>query len=149
MKTKRIISFNNENYLLPRISYLAFASVLRFAVQFLIIILYSNLLSLQLYGQYQYIWMYINFFNLMMVFGFSTLAMSTPLHEIKRWLFDHKKTITSFIILLNVVAISILFIRSSYFNGLQRSFLFLLLVLQNIIVVTEAVAIKKEREKNV
>lgn len=135
--------------ILPRISYLAASSVIRFFIQIVIIFLYSHQLSLRLYGQYQFIWMFLNFFSLIMLFGLGSLVLSTPLYEIKNWIHAKVKLITAVFIFFNITALVFLLIRGEYFTLTEKGLLIFLLLLQNLIVVAEAIAIKKEKEKKV
>lgn len=149
MNKDNIIYSNSVNTVLPRISYLALSSVIRFVVQFAIIIVYSHRLSLAVYGQYQFIWMFINFFSLIMLFGLNSLVLSTPLYEIKNWIRSHIKLVVGCFIFFNAIALGFLFIRGEYFTNSEKSLLVLLLILQNLLVIAEAVTIKREQEKKV
>ncbi len=130
-----------------RISLLACSSVLKFVLQLAIIILYSRKLSLTDYGVYQFIWMYINFFSLLGIFGLSSLVLSVPPAHIREWIGKNKKTVLGFFAVLNGSAIFFLMLCENYFSVPQTLLLICLLILQNIMLIAESIAIKNEQEK--
>lgn len=138
--------FNFRNFF-SRTGYLAVSSLLKFFVQLAIVILYSQKLSLTEYGIYQFIWMYINFFSVLALFGVTTLMLSTPLTSLVNWIKNNKRLIVFSFIALNTFALVFLFVYGTYFSLYQNMLLVTLLFLQNLSLIAESIAIKKEQEK--
>ena len=136
--------FNN---FFGRIGYVAISSLLKFIVQLIIVILYSRNLSLTDYGIYQFIWMFINFFSIVGLFGLTTLMLSTPLQTLKAWIKINSKLLLITFISLNTIAVLFLFMYGTYFSALEKSLLAVLLLLQNVSLIAESVAVKNEQEK--
>ncbi len=139
-------TFNAKDFL-GSISILAFSSIIKFIVQIAIVVLFAKKLSLTDYGIYQFIWMYINFFSVIGLFGLSFLMLSTSLADIINWIKTNKHIIISTIILINSIAIAYLFFFNSYFTILEKLLVLSLLLLQNISLLLESLAIKAERIK--
>ena len=136
--------FNN---FFSRIGYLAVGSLLKFFVQLAIVILYSHKLSLTDYGIYQFIWMYINFFSVMGLFGVTTLMLSTSLPSLTVWVKANKKLLLFLFAAVNSLALLFLFVSGTYFSPYEKTLLVILLFLQNVSLIAESLAIKNEEEK--
>ncbi len=142
----RAYSFRFNNFF-GRIGYLAVSSLFKFFIQLIIVVLYSHKLSLTDYGIYQFIWMYINFFSVLGLFGATTLMLSTPLHSMAQWIKTNRKIILSCFVVLNTLAVLFLFLYGTYFSSYEKILLVMLLCLQNAGLIAESIAIKKEQEK--
>ncbi len=136
-------SFNAKKFV-GNISLLAISSVLKFIVQFAIVILYAKKLSLTDYGIYQFIWMFINFFSVLGLFGLTALMLSATTNDIINWIKAKKKYIIIVAVTFNITTIIYLFAFNFYFTNTEKILLLILLLLQNISLVAESLAIKNE-----
>ncbi len=134
---------------LHRISFLAIGSIIKFIVQFAIIVIYSNYLSLTQYGEYQFLWLFLNFFSILGLFGFTSMLLGTPVLHLAVWIKKNKKYIITGVVAINALAVSFLFIYSNYLSTEARILLVVLLILQNISTIAETILIKNEQEKRV
>ena len=143
------IKHSRISAILKRVGYISLSSVLKFGVQIAIIIIFSHKLSLTDYGRYQFVWMYINFFSLLGLFGLTSLILSTPLLEIKELVKKHRLLLSGCFVALNSIAILFLFVYGKNFTWTQKELLLILLIFQNIALVLESIAIKNKQEKKV
>jgi O-antigen/teichoic acid export membrane protein len=120
---------------------------LKFIVQFAIVILFAKKLSLTDYGIYQFIWMFINFFSVIGLFGLTALLLSTATNDIINWIKANRKYIIIVAVTLNAIAIIYLFAFNFYFTSVEKILLLILLLLQNVSLLAESLAIKKELVK--
>ncbi len=66
------------------------SSILRVGVQFVVIFLYARNLTLDEYGFYQSVWLYINIASIVSLFGLPSLFFHLPLITIKHWIKENK-----------------------------------------------------------
>ena len=95
---KNIGFFNNDIYF-KKISSLVFGAMLKFSVQFCILIFFSRKLSLTDYSLYQYVWMLINIFSVITLFGIPQLLLAVTHQQIYQFVYANKKAIIRFCIL--------------------------------------------------
>ena len=139
----------NVNAFTHRISVLSASAILKFLLQFIIIVVFAKKLSLADYGTYQSVWLYINFFSVVGLFGLSALLLSSPADAVFSWIKENKKKLYSAALLINLLAVGCLFGFGSGFSLSEKLLLLSLLAAQNISFIGEALLIKIEKEKNV
>ena len=139
----------NINAFTHRIGILSGSAVLKFALQFIIIIVYAKNLSLVDYGIYQSVWLFINFFSVIGLFGLSALLLSSPFDAVLTWIKENKKKVYTTGLLLNLLCAGYLFGFGPAFSLQEKFLLVALLVAQNISFLAEALLIKIEKEKKV
>lgn len=122
------------------------SSILRIGVQFVVIFLYARNLTLNEYGFYQSVWLYINIASVVSLFGLPSLLLSGAVINIKNWIRWHKKSFFQIACVLNLVPLIYIFIFANNFDLITKCLLGLLIVVQNIAIITEVLTIKKEQE---
>lgn len=122
------------------------SSFLKMAVQLGIIYLYARKLSLEDYGQYQSVWLYTNVVSVISLFGFSSLILSAPLSSIKDWIKQNQRRFYTTAFLLNFVPLVYILFIAVGFDWPVKLLLIAMIFLQNTTIITEAIAIKKEKE---
>ncbi len=123
------------------------SSVMRLAVQLIIIFLFSRKLSLTEYGLYQSVWLYINVVSIIALFGLPSLILSSSLSSIKEWIKQNKKLFTILFLLLNFTPLLYILFAVTEYNFTTKLLVIILSIVQNISILTETIAIKKKKEK--
>ena len=121
--------------------------MLKFGVQLAIAIFFSHRLSLEEYGDYQFIWMFVNFFSLISLFGLSNYLLSTSIAQLLAIIKKFKKKIVIVLSLVNIAAILFVYLSNNNLSGGEKILLVCLLLLQNISLAIDAIAIKNQEEK--
>jgi O-antigen/teichoic acid export membrane protein len=114
--------------------------------QILIILLYSRHLSYIDYGLYQSVWLYINVISVFALFGLPSILLSVSANNIIVWIKQNK---TSFYLtagILNLLPLIYFFFAVQGFTDSCKLLLIALVVAQNIAIVVEILAVKKEKE---
>ena len=122
------------------------SSILRIAIQLAVIFLYARNLTLVEYGLYQSVWLYINIASVVSLFGLPSLLLSGPVVNIKKWISGHKKYFFQIACVLNLLPLIYIFIFANNFDLTTQCLLVLLIVVQNIAIITEVLTVKKEQE---
>lgn len=112
-----------------------------------ITIIYSRKLSLDDYGKFQSIWMYVNIVNVVISFGISAVILSTNLNFFFSFIKKNKKKISIFYSLLWISGLIILFLFAKNFNASLKLLLVAFIIIQNIGAVVETLLIKRQGEK--
>ena len=123
------------------------SSVFKMLAQLTIIFLYARNLSVENYGLYQSVWLYINIASMISLFGLPALILSSPVNAITGWIKENKNYFILFFGLLNFIPLLYILITVTEYNFITRILLIILTAVQNIAVVMETTAIKKEKEK--
>lgn len=142
-----ISSDNILQGILKRIGLLGLSAMLKFIIQVGVVIFFSHSLSLEQYGDYQFIWMFVNFFSILSLFALGNFMLSTRIEIVFAIISQHKKIIIRLLILVNIAAILFVYFSKNGLDNLERFLLILLLIVQNISLLVDAIAIKKEQEK--
>jgi len=122
------------------------SSILRIAVQLAVIFLYARNLTLTEYGLYQSVWLYINITSVVSLFGLPSLLLSGSVVNIKKWIRSHKKYFFKIACVLNLLPLIYIFNFANNLDLTTKSLLVLLIVVQNIAIITEVLTVKKEQE---
>lgn len=133
--------------ILKRIGLLGLSALLKFIIQVAVVIFFSHGLSLEQYGDYQFIWMFVNFFSILSLFGLSNFILSTRIEIVFAIIAKYKKLVIRLLILVNIGAILFLSFSKNGLDNVERILLILLLILQNISSLIDAIAVKNEQEK--
>jgi O-antigen/teichoic acid export membrane protein len=123
------------------------SSVFKMFTQLAIIFLYARNLSVVDYGLYQSVWLYINIASVISLFGLPALILSSPANAIAGWIKENKKYFLFFFGMLNFIPLAYILLAVTEYNFTTRVLLITLTVVQNIAVLIETAAIKKEKEK--
>ncbi len=123
------------------------SSFLRMLVQLAIIILYSKKLSITDYGLYQSVWMYVNIFSLISLFGLPSLLLSNSPKNVLFWIKQHVAFFASIAAILNFLPILYVFFAANDFNISTKCLLVCLIVVQNVAIIMETLIIKREKER--
>lgn len=118
-------------------------------VQMIIIFVYSRQLSLDEYGQYQSLWLFVNVLSVIGLFGLPTLLLSHSTNGILNW---RKQNKTTFLIAFSIVTILpplLFFLFTKEQGTITKMLLIGLVFVQNISILFETISIKLEREKRV
>jgi O-antigen/teichoic acid export membrane protein len=137
------------NSFMNRIGLLAFSSIVKFLVQIVILILAAKKLSLPDYGIYQLVWMYLNFFSVVLLFGAYNLIISANTTSLTKWFAVKRKPILICVVLFHAITFLYLLVFTKYFSTIENIILAFVILAQNIAIIFEAIAIKKENEKQV
>lgn len=129
-----------------RSSLLIVGNMVKLMVQLLLLFWLSRKLSVEHYGQYQSLWLYINVISVVSLFGLPALMLSSGEHAIQRWVSAHqKKVIIGAIVLLALPPLYILLAAKS-FSPFNRGLIAVLIVAQILNILTETRAIKQQKE---
>lgn len=136
-----IIKFAKRSFLLIG------SSVIRLAVQLIIIFLFSRKLSLTEYGLYQSAWLYINVISIIALFGLPSLILSSSVSSISTWLKQNKKLFTILLLLLNFTPLLYILLAVTEYNFTTKLLVIVLSIVQNISILAETIVIKNKKEK--
>ena len=135
------------NKIFKRSFLLILGKVTRLIVQVFIIIWYSRKLSFTDYGTYQSIWLYVNIVSIFSMFGLPSLILSTSSKNIIIWIRQNKVLFFFWSSLLNFIPLIYILFKVDEYSFAIRILVIMLIIVQNISIITETVAIKKEKEK--
>jgi len=122
------------------------SNLLKLFVQLAIIFLYSRHLSLKDYGLYQSVWLYINIAGVIALFGLPSIILSASAKNIKAWINANGNYFYPLVLLMNILPVLYIFFGNSFFDFHTKMLLTALTVAQNISIIAETIAIKKEKE---
>jgi O-antigen/teichoic acid export membrane protein len=128
-------------------SFLLIASqLIRLAAQLSIIFIYARHLSYKDYGLYQSVWLYVNVISILSLFGLPSLILSTPQKNIFKWIKENGNHFFIIAVALNLLPRIFLLAVIHEFDITERFLIVVLIVIQNISIITETITIKKEKE---
>ncbi len=139
----------SKNNFFGKISFLALGSILKFLVQLFVIILFSKILSLADYGKYQEVFMYINFFSTISLFGLPTILLLHSTDEIFHWIKANKKTIFIFLLTIYMLSVGYILILLPHFILVEKLLLIGVLILQNVLFTVEAISLYNKKENKI
>ncbi|MGC4104199.1 lipopolysaccharide biosynthesis protein [Ferruginibacter sp.] len=125
------------------------SSLLRLAVQLAILFIFSRKLPVADYGLYQSVWLYSNVISVIAVFGLPSLILSVTITDIRKWIAANKKTFAFAAISLHLLPILYILLFAEKYDPVTKLLLLALVLVQNISILTEALAIKNKKEKKV
>jgi O-antigen/teichoic acid export membrane protein len=125
---------------------LIISKLIRVFIQLFILFLYSRKLSYNDYGQYQSIWLYVNIFSVFGLFGLPSVLLSISTSNIISWIKKNKIIFLSTALALNTIPLLYIYIKSPEYNTTIWILLIVLTLTQNISIIAETIAIKKEKE---
>lgn len=132
-------SFSNKSALL-------FAgNMIRLAVQLIILVFFSRRLLVNDYGLFQAVFLFLNFFGIITLFGLPSVILSIPGNNIWEWIRKNKKWVVLFAVLLYGASILFLLFSNTNYNLSFCTLLFLALLVQNFAAISESLAIRKNR----
>jgi len=114
--------------------------------QVIIILLYSRHLSYIDYGLYQSVWLYINIISVFALFGLPSILLSVSANSIIAWIKQNKISFYLTACALNLLPLIYFFFAVKGFTGSCKLLLITLIIAQNIAIVIEILAVKKEKE---
>lgn len=136
---ERLTSFSRKSILL------FLGNGVRLLVQLVILYFYSHRLSVIDYGYYQAVFLFLNLFGIITLFGLPALILSMPEKNIQTWiLVNRKKVFTAVLLLFTITLISLYKLTPGFSNPL-RYWLIIALLTQNIAGIAESLAIKRNR----
>jgi O-antigen/teichoic acid export membrane protein len=150
MNFANVENLNSDNAFLKNILhrsiFLIAGKFAKLVSQVFAIILFSKYLNLNDYGHYQTIWVYINVAAVIGLFGLPSLILSEPANNILNFYKRNRRLLNIGFITVNLLIF--LFIPSLRQQDiLFKAVIFLLIIFQNLSIITDAVALKFEREK--
>lgn len=129
-----------------RSSLLIAGNMVKLMVQLLLLFWLSRKLSVEHYGQYQSLWLYINVLSVVALFGLPALMLSSGEHAIKQWVSTHKKNVIIGAILLLALPLLYILLAAKSFSLFNRGLIGLLITAQILNILTETRAIKQQKE---
>ena len=124
-------------------------NLIKLAVQLAVIYVYSRNLAVPDYGRYQSVWLYINVFSVISLFGLPAILLSANQVDIRQWINSNKKLFMSFVAGLLLLPVAWLLCINEQFDLQERLLLCSLLLLQNFSIIAETISIKKEKEQRI
>lgn len=125
------------------------SNLLKLFVQLAILYIYSRLLNVEQYGLYQSIWLYVNVLSVIGLFGLPAVLLSSSEDNIKASFQKFKKPFLGILLLLNIIPIVYFFIIPNAFPIDTIGLIVAVVFVQNISILAETFAIKKQKEKKV
>lgn len=122
-------------------------NLVKLLVQITILILYSRMLSVEDYGKYQSVWLFINVFGVAILFGLPSLLLSAGSKRVLRWIKKNKALFVSLALAVHLIPGAYLAFTNNGFETNTLPWLYALLLAQNFSVVRETLAIKYDRQK--
>jgi len=122
------------------------SKLMRVCVQFFILFLYARRLSYEQYGLYQSIWLYVNVLSVFGLFGLPSIILSASNHTIIAWIKENKKSFLITAIILNIVPLIYFYFKTPEYSFMIWLLLLGVTIIQNISIIVEAIAIKREKE---
>ncbi|MBX2887966.1 MAG: polysaccharide biosynthesis C-terminal domain-containing protein [Ferruginibacter sp.] len=120
-------------------------SMIRLAVQLIILVFFSRHLLVNDYGLFQAVFLFLNLFGIITLFGLPSVILSIPGNNIWEWVRKNKKWVVLFAVLLYGAAILFLIFSNTGYNLSLCSLLFLGLLVQNFAALSESLAIRNNR----
>jgi len=122
------------------------SKLMRACIQFFILFLYARKLSYEQYGLYQSIWLYVNILSVFGLFGLPSIILSASNNTIITWIKQHKKNFFIAAVALNTIPLIYFYYKTPGYPIIIWLLLIILTIIQNISIIIETLAIKKERE---
>ncbi len=121
-------------------------SFIKLFCQIIVLIIFAKHLSVDDYGLYQTVWMYVNIISVILLFGLPSFMLSVSDDELANWIKANKKKIWSFCGLVLVSSFFYLFLFDKLFNFQIKISLLLFVIVQSISIITDNYLIKKGKE---
>lgn len=122
-------------------------SIFKMLTQIIVLIIYARKLSLVDYAVYQSVWLYVNVISVVSLFSLPSIILTAGVNNIKIWITNNKNTFWFFTAVFNFGPVVYMFLVPSSFTFTTTILLLCLTVIQNGSVITEAIAVKQEKEK--
>ena len=132
-----------------KVSILSVSTGLKFIVQFIILIFASNILPLEAYGLYQSMFLFINFFSIVAVFGLNNLLLIYPLQQVVNYVKLNIKTIFPLFLIFSFLLLFVLFFTYNHFQLFQKWLLLVLLITQVFSIVQDTLLLKAEKYNSI
>ncbi|MEI9933268.1 MAG: polysaccharide biosynthesis C-terminal domain-containing protein [Ferruginibacter sp.] len=120
---------------------------IRLFTQLIIIYVYARRLNYVDYGTYQSIWLYINVISVIGLFGLPSLLFSTSIIYVRSWIKENSVTFFVSAIVLNFLPFIFVILFGQKLSALSVVLLGVVVIAQNISVISESISIKNEKEK--
>ena len=137
----------HTNLLFSKISWLSASSIFKYCIQFITILLLANKLTLAEYGLYQTVWILLNVFSVTLLFGFTSLLLSTNTSALYTWIMERKKMLIGIVSSVLLMIIFYLFFVNNVLDVQQKLLLSVLIFSQATSSIGEAIIIKQGKEK--
>lgn len=128
---------------------LIFSNLIKLFVQLAVIYIFSRVLSINEYGQYQSVWLYINILSVIGLFGLPSVLLSFPTGQLKQWVRSNRTIIAGMFFLLTILPVLYIIFFATGLTWLIRILLCIFILLQNISIIAETLAIKRQQEQRV
>lgn len=128
---------------------LMLSGMVKMLVQLTVILLYARMLPVDLYGQYQSVWLYTNVISAVSLFGLPALILSSGSENIFTFFHTHRTRTTIISLLLFILPVALLWALEPGFTFLQKGLLTLLILAQNIAAIREVLVLKHGSHKKV
>ena len=115
--------------------------------QIAVLMVYARQLSVTDYAIYQTVWLYLNIISVISLFGLPSIILSAGLSNIKIWIANNKNIFWICAIASNLAPVAYMLLVPNSFSGTAIMLLLCLTVVQNTSIISEALAVKKEKEK--
>lgn len=125
------------------------SGIIKMLVQLTVILLYARTLTVELYGQYQSVWLYTGVISVVSLFGLPALILSSGGENIQQYIqtFRHRSAIIA--LCLFIVPVALVWIFEPGFSYVQKTLLTLLILAQNIAAIREVLVLKHGSHKKV
>ncbi len=124
-------------------------SMVKIAVQLLILYIFSRQLNYIDYGKYQSLWLYLNVLSVIGLFGLPAILLSSSYSTITNWIKQNIAGFSLLAFLFNIIPLAFVVVASVDFSIKERILICLLILSQSIAIVVETFAIKNEKELKV
>lgn len=128
---------------------LIFSNLVKLVVQLAVIYIYSRELPVNEYGQYQSVWLYVNVLSVIGLFGLPSVLLSFPPQQLRQWIRANPKLIGGMLLLLTALPVIYIILFAEGFNQPVRLLLCLFILLQNVSIIAETIAVKRQQEQRV
>lgn len=128
---------------------LIFSNLVKLVVQLAVIYIYSRALPVNEYGQYQSVWLYVNILSVVGLFGLPSVLLSFPTGQLSQWVRSNPKIIGGMLLLLTILPVTYIIFFAEGFDQPVRLLLCLFILLQNVSIIAETLAVKKQQEQRV
>ncbi len=122
-------------------------NLVKLLVQITILILYSRMLSVEEYGRYQSVWLFINVFGVAILFGLPSLLLSAGSETVLRWIKNNKLLFVCLALGAHLIPVLYLALARDGFEANTLPWLYALLIVQNLSVIRETLAVKYDQQK--
>lgn len=120
-------------------------NLVRLAVQLTVLILYSRWLPVEAYGKYQSVWLFINVFGVITLFGLPTLLLSAGEKNIAGWIKQKGSLFFTIAVILHLLP-AVYLVAVNNFDLNTCILLYAFLLAQNFSIVRETLAVKHNRQ---